>query len=185
MKHRILVWPAIVAAALVAAAACSSSTGSTRTTAPDGVFTLARGGGFDSSGAFLTESTCNSSTDYSPGLMFESVPAGTAELAVSMVDLTNHKVHWLQIGLSGTAPGIQAHTLTPGARELLNDLGEGSYDGPCPPAGQTHQYQLTLYAFSKPLPASFGHGTKPSATLMQLQSEATASAMFVAPYTRN
>ncbi|GED89763.1 YbhB/YbcL family Raf kinase inhibitor-like protein [Streptomyces sp. 6-11-2] len=129
--------------------------------------------------------TCDSPHDYSPGLTFENVPAGTAELGLSMVDLANQKIHWLQVGLPATAPGTQPHTLTPGARELLNDFGEATYDGPCPPAGHTHKYQLTLYALRNPLPASFGQNTSPNQTLKELRSQAAATAALVAPYRRH
>ncbi|MEU3349878.1 YbhB/YbcL family Raf kinase inhibitor-like protein [Streptomyces sp. NPDC006700] len=152
---------------------------------PTGPFVLGRGQGFDASGAFLPLMTCDSPHDYSPGLRFKDVPAGTAELALSMVDLENQKIHWLQVGLPATAAGTQAHALTHGARELLNDFGEATYDGPCPPAGHTHEYQLTLYALRNPLPASFGQNTSPSQTLKELRSQAGATAVLVAPYTRH
>ncbi|MFB6958049.1 YbhB/YbcL family Raf kinase inhibitor-like protein [Streptomyces sp. NPDC056309] len=129
--------------------------------------------------------TCDSPHDYSPGLTFKNVPAGTAELALSMVDLNDHKVHWLQVGLPATASGTKEHSLTPGARELLNDLGEATYDGPCPPAGHTHKYQLTLYALRVPLPASFGRNTSPSQTLKELRSHADATAVLIVPYKRH
>ncbi|MFF4961127.1 YbhB/YbcL family Raf kinase inhibitor-like protein [Streptomyces sp. NPDC001222] len=197
MKRRFLVSGAMAAVGLMTTAACSSSsshpqatsapsTAVSRTTAvPRGAFALGRGQGFDASGAFLPVMTCDSPHDYSPALRFANVPAGTAELALSMVDLDNQRIHWLQVGLPATATGTQEHTLTPGARELLNDFGEATYDGPCPPAGHTHKYQLTLYALRDPLPASFGQNTSPSQTLKGLRSQAAATAVLVAPYTRH
>ncbi|MFI9599615.1 YbhB/YbcL family Raf kinase inhibitor-like protein [Streptomyces sp. NPDC052043] len=197
MKRRFLVSGAIAAASLLTTAACSSSSGHTRATSapstafsrttavPTGPFALGRGQGFDTSGAFLPLMTCDSPHDYSPQLRFENVPAGTAELALSMVDLANQKIHWLQVGLPATAPGTRAHTLTAGARELLNDFGEATYDGPCPPTGRTHKYQITLYAFRNPLPAAFGRGTSPGQSLKELRSRADATAVLVAPYTRH
>jgi Raf kinase inhibitor-like YbhB/YbcL family protein len=200
MKHRFLVPGAVSVFALLTTAACSSSSSSsgqtrgttspsatiTRTTVrPTGPFALGRGEGFDASGAFLPLMTCDSPHDYSPSLTFENVPAQTAELALSMVDLNNHKIHWLQVGLPATATGTKAHTLTPGARELLNDLGEATYDGPCPPAGRTHKYELTLYALHDPLPVSLGRTTSPSRTLEELRAHADATAVLVAPYTRH
>ncbi len=152
---------------------------------PTGPFALGRGQGFDASGAFLPLMTCDSPHDYSPGLTFKNVPAGSAELALSMVDLNNQKIHWLQVGLPATAPGTKAHTLTPGARELLNDFGEATYDGPCPPAGRTHEYQLTLYALRDPLPASFGQNTSPGQTLKELRSHADATAVLIVSYKRH
>lgn len=197
MKRRFLVSGTLAAVALLTTSACSSDSGhaqatsapstavSRTTVVPTGPFTLGRGQGFDASGAFLPLMTCDSPHDYSPGLTFKNVPSGTAELALSMVDLNDQKVHWLQVGLPATASGTKAHTLTPGARELLNDLGEATYDGPCPPAGHTHKYQLTLYALRDPLPASFGQNTSPSQTLKELRSHADATAVLIVPYKRH
>jgi Raf kinase inhibitor-like YbhB/YbcL family protein len=129
--------------------------------------------------------TCASPHDYSPGLTIANVPAGTAQLALSMVDLQNQKVQWLQVGIPATTRELRAHTLVHGARELLNDLGEATYDGPCPPPGHTHQYRLTLYALHHALPGSFGEQSSPRQILTELQSRSDATAMLVAPYTRN
>ncbi|MGW3498758.1 hypothetical protein [Streptomyces sp. NPDC001020] len=186
MKRRFRVSGAIVVAALLTTAACSSPSGHTRASAvPTGPFALGRGQGFDASGAFLPLMTCDSPHDYSPGLTFANVPVGTAELALSMVDQENQKIHWLQVGLPATASGTRPHTLTPGARELRNDFGEATYDGPCPPAGRTHEYQLALYAFRNPLPASLGQNASPSQILKELRSRADATTVLVAPYTRH
>ncbi|MGW7005638.1 YbhB/YbcL family Raf kinase inhibitor-like protein [Streptomyces sp. NPDC054933] len=187
----------VAAAALLACASCSntskpaseastSATAAARTTAaPTGPLALTRGQGFDRSGTFISLMTCDNPGDYSPGLNFANVPTGTAELAVSMVDLDVHKIHWLQLGIPPTAKGLAAHHLLPGAREALNDFGEATYDGPCPPHGTTHRYQLTLYALREPTPASLDGSTPPAQTLRQLQSRAFASASFVARYTRH
>ncbi|WBO67923.1 YbhB/YbcL family Raf kinase inhibitor-like protein [Streptomyces camelliae] len=84
--------------------------------------------------------------DYSPGLTIANTPKGTVELALSMVDVKNQKIHWLQVGIPAATRELKAHHLTPGARELLNNLGEATYDGPCPRPNSTHPYRLTLYA---------------------------------------
>ncbi|MEE6265590.1 MULTISPECIES: YbhB/YbcL family Raf kinase inhibitor-like protein [Streptomyces] len=184
-------------AALLACASCSgtsepapntrtSSTATTRTTtAPTGPLTLTRGRGFDHTGAFTSLMTCDDPRDYSPGLNFANVPTGTRELALTMVDLDVHKVHWLQLGIPPSAHGISAHHLLPGAREALNDFGEATYDGPCPPHGSTHRYELTLYALREPMPASFDGSTPPAQTLREIKRRAFASATLVAPYTRH
>ncbi|WP_269855499.1 YbhB/YbcL family Raf kinase inhibitor-like protein [Streptomyces sp. RPT161] len=186
--HRAQAFMATVAALLV----CAACSGGGPKTAPGGPptgttatgLTLTRGQGFDRSGAFVRLMTCDDPRDYSPGLNFAHVPAGTAELAVSMVDLDAHKIHWLQLGIPADAHGLTAHHLTPGAREALNDFGEATYDGPCPPHGTTHHYQLTLYALRERTPASLNAKTPPAQTLRELQHRAVASATLVAPYTR-
>jgi len=150
------------------------------------VFALLPGDGFTSAGTFDRASTCDGAGDLSPGLTFHSVPDGTAELAVSMVDLDNGKVHWLQVAIPVTARALVQHRLIPGAQELLNDLGEATYDGPCPPSGSTHHYELTLYA----LPGRYGAGTgsneqQAARTVLDgLRAHASASSSFIASYAR-
>ncbi|MFJ1706938.1 YbhB/YbcL family Raf kinase inhibitor-like protein [Kitasatospora sp. NPDC088346] len=145
---------------------------------------LTRGQGFDASGAFVPQMTCDDPHDYSPGLTIGGLPPGTAELALSMVDLTDRRIHWLQLGIPAGTTALTAHHLVSGAREALNDLGEATYDGPCPPHGETHQYQLALYALPEAVPASFGKDTPPRRTLQELRSRALGSTQFVASYTR-
>ena len=197
MKRQALASSIAPAAALLVCTACSGGPSHTRpaatpstaasrtTTAPKGPFTLGRGQGFDASGAFISLMTCASPHDYSPGLTIANVPAGTAQLALSMVDLENRKIQWLQVNIPATTRKLKAHTLTPGARELLNDLGEATYDGPCPSPGHTHQYRLTLYALHNALRKSFGENSSPRQILAELQSRADATAVLVAPYTRH
>lgn len=188
----------VAAAVLLACAACASSTSepgpdaqasaaaTARTaSAPTGPLALTRGQGFDQSGAFTSLMTCDDPQDYSPGLNFADVPTGTAELALVMVDLDVNKIHWLQLGIPAGAHGLTAHQLIPGAREALNDFGEATYTGPCPPHGSTHRYQLTLYALREPMPTSFDGSTPPAQTLGEIQRRALASAALVAPYTRH
>ncbi|MER6979241.1 YbhB/YbcL family Raf kinase inhibitor-like protein [Streptomyces carpinensis] len=128
--------------------------------------------------------TCDDPRDYSPGLNFANMPNGTRELALTMVDLDIHKIHWLLLGIPPSAHGIGAHRLLAGTREALNDFGEAAYHGPCPPHGSTHRYQLTLYVLHEPMPASFDGSTQPARTLQEIKSRAFASAALVAPYTR-
>ncbi|MGE7438759.1 MULTISPECIES: YbhB/YbcL family Raf kinase inhibitor-like protein [Kitasatospora] len=164
-----------------------ASTAATTLTAAasTGPFTLTRGQGFDQSGAFIPLMTCDDPKDYSPGLEFANVPAGTAELALTMVDLDVQKIHWLQLGIPAGTRGITAHRLVPGAREALNDFGETTYTGPCPPPGTTHRYRLTLYALREPVPSSSDSSTPPAQTLKEIERRAFASAALVAPYTRH
>lgn len=196
MKRRVLALSAAPAAALLMSAACSAAPGHTQsaatrsaaasrtTAAPRGPFTLGGGQGFDASGAFISLMTCGPH-DYSPGLTIANVPAGTAQLALSLVDLQNQKIQWLQVDIPATARELKAHTLTPGAHELLNDFGEATYDGPCPPPGHTHRYRFTLYALHDALPESFGKNSRPRQTLAELQSRSDATAGLAAPYTRH
>jgi len=154
------------------------------TAVPTGPMKLSPGQGFESSNAFAPQFTCDDPHDYSPGLRIANVPAGTGELALSMVDVTTPKIHWLQLGLPGTTTILMPHTLTAGAREALNDFGEATYDGPCPPKGTAHTYRLTLYAFRDAVPTRYGKDTPPRQTLLELQKQALSTASLTATYTR-
>ena len=179
-------------------AACSSSSSGTSTTAASGApapaftagpaspgaggFAVALGSGFRTGGAFDISMTCASSTDYSPPLTFSAVPAGTAELAVTLVDTSaSSKVQWIQVHLPAASTSLMLHTLTPGATELPNDFGEATYDGPCPAKGSTDTYLFTVYA----LPTVFGGAAAtPTATVAALAAAATSTATVQAVFAR-
>ena len=56
-------------------------------------------------------------------------------------------VHWVVYDIPPASSGLReaAKTLPAGARQGLNDSGELSYSGPCPPIGR-HRYFHKLYA---------------------------------------
>ncbi len=147
-------------------------------------FALVPGPGFVSSAAFARESTCQGPGDLSPGLNFVDVPSGTAALALTMVDTDDPggRVHWIQI-LPGNAQGIEQHTLALGARELVDDFGEATYDGLCPPAGPARHYVLNLLALAAPFAAP--PAADPHAVVAALQSAATATASLTVTYARD
>ncbi|MBV9287417.1 MAG: YbhB/YbcL family Raf kinase inhibitor-like protein [Hyphomicrobiales bacterium] len=112
--------------------------------------------------------------DVSPALAWSGAPGGTKSFAVSMFDpdaagfwrrAENFVIglidsdrsdrsgfwHWWVVDISsetaslpkgaGKGPGLPA-----GAVQLRNDFGAIGYDGPCPPKGRPHHYQITVYA---------------------------------------
>ncbi|TDU89377.1 PBP family phospholipid-binding protein [Kribbella voronezhensis] len=157
--------------------------------ADNGQFAVLAGDGFHSDGSFDPRMTCDGSGDYSPPLVFRHVPAGTAELLLSMVDDDKTSpqgdplIHWVQWKIPATATGLAEHTEPPGAREALSDLGEATYNGPCPPAGQTHHYRFTLLALSKPI--DLPNGTAARKVLEAAEPLVTSTADFVATYKRS
>jgi hypothetical protein len=89
----------------------------------------------------------------SPPLSWAGVPAGTVELALSVVDHGTGGapfVHWAVTGLPATLTGIEEDALPEGAVEARNSSTEFGWYGPCPPAGETHSYVFTLFALSQP-----------------------------------
>ena len=87
----------------------------------------------------------------SPPLAWSEVPAGTVELALTVVDPDasgGQFVHWAVAGLDPALPGLDEGSVPETAVEARNDSSEFGWFGPCPPAGETHRYVFTLYALS-------------------------------------
>jgi Raf kinase inhibitor-like YbhB/YbcL family protein len=135
---------------------------------------------------------CNGG-NLSPHINWEGMPQGTQSFVLSVVDLdaNNGKgwTHWVVINIPYAVDSLPRGAAGDGAVEavgamqLRNDFGEASYNGPCPPAGQTHRYQVTLTALKiRQLPVD------QNATLAMLVSAIDAnkieSVAFIAVYGR-
>ena len=57
--------------------------------------------------------------------------------------------------------------LTSGTLQGKNDFRKIGYNGPCPPAGHLHRYQLTIYALDKSLDLKGGASKKQVLDAMQ------------------
>lgn len=93
------------------------------------------------------------STDLSPSLAIEGVPAGAKSLALIMDDPDAPAgvwVHWVIWNIDPSTREIARGSLPPGAELGLNSWKRRSYNGPCPPAG-THRYFFRLYALKERL----------------------------------
>ena len=78
-------------------------------------------------------------------------------------------VHWILFNLPPTPRGLPENRpttleLSNGADQGTNSWGKIGYGGPCPPKGQVHTYQFTVYALDSALTLPAG------ATFDQLQS---------------
>lgn len=91
--------------------------------------------------------------DVPPPLRWTGIPAGTAELALVVVDHDAPRgafVHWIVAGLDPTLDGIDDGVATRKV-EGVNSWGEVGYGGPQPPRGDPpHRYVFTLYALAEP-----------------------------------
>jgi Raf kinase inhibitor-like YbhB/YbcL family protein len=100
---------------------------------------------FAAGGSIPPRYTCDGA-DVSPALRWTHPPRGTHSFSLSIVDLDTHPrfLHW---SVNGISPAT--HRLASGAhagRSRRNSFGHVGYDGPCPPAGQTHRYRFRLVA---------------------------------------
>lgn len=105
----------------------------------------------------------------SPALSWWGAPPGTRSYAIAMVDLdaAGRKGfwQWLAYNLPPTTTslpaGVATVEITPvglpkpsqalpvGMVQALNGYHVPGYGGPCPPKGESHRYQITVYALNK------------------------------------
>ena len=92
----------------------------------------------------------------SPALEWTGAPDGTKSFVVSMYDQDaptgSGFWHWVVINIPATEMGIAAGAgsdetrLPSGALHTLNDASVAGYAGIAPPAGETHEYMITVKA---------------------------------------
>jgi Raf kinase inhibitor-like YbhB/YbcL family protein len=105
--------------------------------------------------------TCDD-LDISPALSWGAVPAGTAEIAIAMVDESAVSdgqpfVHWVVGGLDPSEIALVEGDVPLGALQALNSFGDVGYGGPCPPPGdEPHLYRITAYALNQQLELADG-----------------------------
>lgn len=97
-----------------------------------------------------------SGDNHSPALKWEGAPAGTKSFMLEIFDQdapTGHGwVHWEVVNIPATSTSLAGGIapddkgLPPPAFQSRTDFGVRGYGGPCPPAGQTHHYIITLKA---------------------------------------
>jgi Raf kinase inhibitor-like YbhB/YbcL family protein len=97
--------------------------------------------------------TCDGMDDQPP-LRWSGVPAGTAQLALLLEDLSARGdsgdpfVHWSLFAIPPSATQPPAH----GVKSGTTDFHQVGYGGPCPPDNDpAHHYVFTLYALRSPL----------------------------------
>ncbi len=89
--------------------------------------------------------TCDG-LNVAPALSWSAAPAGTVEIAITLVDLEAPLfAHWVIAGLSPATIALDEDTVPVGAYEAVNGAGDVGYTGPCPPAGTTHNYVVAVH----------------------------------------
>jgi Raf kinase inhibitor-like YbhB/YbcL family protein len=126
--------------------------------------------------------------DQSPQLSWRGAPHHTRSFAVVLYDTTAAFTHWGMYNIPA-----HTHELPEGAgtmnssygSQILNDFGDPSYDGPCPPSGyapDVHHYVFTVYALDKELEVVSASANFPanSETLYQALIKAGAEGHILA-----
>jgi Raf kinase inhibitor-like YbhB/YbcL family protein len=96
--------------------------------------------------------SCRPGPGVSPPLAWTGVPPDTVELVLVSTDLDTPQpfVHWVVSGILPALPGFPEGAVPEGPIQSLNGAGQPGWQPFCPPPGQTHRYQFTLYALTRP-----------------------------------
>lgn len=137
--------------------------------------------------------TCDS-TNITPALSWESVPEGTAELALIVDDpdapggtFTHWVVYAIPPDYTRLDRGVPPGPALSGGLTLRQGPTDGSdvpgWFGPCPPEGETHSYVFTLYALDERTgPES---GASVDDLRAAIEGHVIAEATLTAPYSRS
>jgi len=99
--------------------------------------------------------TCKG-VNVAPALTWTDAPEGTQEIAVSLIDQNSEFDHWTMAGIAPDITGLAENTPPEGAVAAVNGTGALGYTGPCPPAGATHTYRITVHYLDRALLLSSG-----------------------------
>lgn len=135
------------AAAVVTDAAITTAS-STTTTAT--VAALAVTAPWRDGGAIDARYTCKGE-NIAPALSWSAAPAGTVQIAITMIDQDFTFDHWAMTGIAPDVTALAENTAPAGVVAALNGTGTAGYTGPCPPAGSTHTYRITVHYLNKAL----------------------------------
>ena len=126
--------------------------------------------------------TCDG-PDVAPALTWEAAPDGTQEIAVAMTDLDLPGfVHWVMAGIDPMSTGLGEGEVPEFASVGVNSMGRTAYSGPCPPVGETHRYQVTVYLLAQR--TELGDGAAGADLLAAVQGSAFMTGQVTGVYSR-
>ena len=117
--------------------------------------------------------TCKGA-NVSPALSWTDAPEGTQEIAITMIDQDASFDHWTMTGIAPDVTTLAENTTPPGAVAALNGGGAAGYTGPCPPAGATHTYRITVHFLDRALQLAAGGAAADMRTAIDAATLATA-----------
>jgi Raf kinase inhibitor-like YbhB/YbcL family protein len=128
----------------------------------------------------------------SPALNWTGAPAGTKSFAVTIYDpdapTGSGFWHWIVYNIPADATLLAkgagtAHSVAmpAGSVQNRNDYGQASYGGPCPPHGDPHHYNITVFAVDIPK-LDGDENTSPAVIGFQLHFHTLAKATLTGLY---
>lgn len=116
----------------------------------------------------------------SPPLAWASTPPAVELALVVRDESAAGYVHWVVTGIDPAVQGLGEGGLPEGAVEATNDGGTIGWTGPCPPAGTTHTYLVSIHALATPVAVSPGLAPAEAARLVEAASSARADLRGIA-----
>jgi len=156
----------------------------------DSTFSLASDA-LNADGSISARFTCDGD-DLSPALTWDGVRDNAQSFALLMDDpdasggtFTHWVIYNMDSGARGLAEGIDK-TERPDNGAIgvqgRNDFGDIGYGGPCPPAGDAHSYDFTLYAIDAIV--NLGPGASKEELLAAMEGRMLAVTTLVGTYKR-
>ena len=138
---------------------------------------------FAEGGPIDARHTCEG-VNVSPALTWSPAPAGTVEIAITMVDLdAPNFVHWALAGIDPLSTSLGEGVVPEFAKQGLNGTGQAGYTGPCPPGTETHQYRITVSFLSQQ--TELGDGAPGADLIDSISAMAFASASTTGTYSQS
>jgi len=133
--------------------------------------------------AIDTRFTCDG-LNVAPPLSWSAAPAGTVEIAITLADIdAPGYTHWVIAGIPATMIALNEDTVPLGAYEAVNGNGDLGYTGPCPPAGTSHTYVITVHSLDAT--TELGDGATGAEVITAISNVEIASAEVTGTYARN
>jgi Raf kinase inhibitor-like YbhB/YbcL family protein len=138
---------------------------------------------FAEGGPIDARHTC-AGDNVSPALTWSPAPAGTVEIAITMVDLdAPNFVHWAMAGIDPLSTSLGEGVVPEFAMQGINGTGQVGYTGPCPPGTATHQYRITVSFLSQQ--TELGDGAPGADLIDSITAMAFASASTTGTYSQS
>lgn len=154
----------------------------TTTTAGSGTGVLTVTVPWAAGGVMDSRHTCDGE-NVSPPVSWSGGPADASAWAIVLTDSDSPTyAHWAVTNIDPASRGVPEGYEDDLAAVAMNSDAKPAYTGPCPPAGSTHHYVLTVYALSQVLEAQ--NGDPAPAMRAAIEAAATASAQVAFTYSR-
>jgi Raf kinase inhibitor-like YbhB/YbcL family protein len=133
-----------------------------------------------------------SGKNQSPQLSWDNVPKGTKSFVLTAYDpdapTGSGWWHWVTFNIPANTNFLKTNAsalekMPKGAVQSVTDFGSFQFGGACPPAGEVHRYQFTLYALNVEK-LELGKSASPALVGFMTKAHAIDSAKITAVYTR-